>query len=107
MVSVEGSIVEFRFYRPQAKQVWLAGDFNNWRNHELSMKKSSDGYWVARLKLPPGAYRFRYRADGTWFTDYASFGLEAGPFGFDSVVRVARVVAAPRQLNPITATAVA
>jgi 1,4-alpha-glucan branching enzyme len=94
MVSVEGPVVEFRFYRPSARQVWLAGDFNGWRNQELPMHQDEQGYWMARLRLPAGSYRFRYWADGAWFPDYAAFGLEAGPFGFDSVVRVAPVLGA-------------
>ena len=107
MVSIQGNVVEFKFYRPAARQVWLAGDFNSWRHHELPMHKSPEGYWVARLQLPAGTYRFRYWADGAWFTDYAAFGLEAGPFGFDSVVRVAAPVVAAPQLASIRASAVA
>ena len=54
------------------------------------MIRQSDGYWRARLLLPDGEYRFRYRADGEWFTDYGAFGLEPGPTGLDGVVRVRR-----------------
>jgi len=33
--------------------------------------------WVvdASTKLSPGDYRFRYVADGVWYTDYASHGI--------------------------------
>ena len=43
---------------------------------------------IAAINLPPGSYRFRYWADGQWFCDYAAFGVEPGPFGLDSVVRI-------------------
>jgi hypothetical protein len=43
------------------------------------------------MNLSPGDHRFRYVADGRAFADYASFGLELGPFGYDSVVRVNKI----------------
>jgi hypothetical protein len=47
------------------------------------------GYWQASIHLPVGEYKFHYVADGQHFVDYAAFGLEPGPFGLDSVVRIA------------------
>jgi len=88
MVTVGDQFVEFRFFRPQAAQVHLAGDFNGWREGELPMRRTPDGYWVAQMRLPAGEFRFRYCADGEWFTDYAAFGVEPGRFGMDSVLRV-------------------
>jgi hypothetical protein len=52
------------------------------------MSRSRDGNWTAKVKLPAGSYRFRYRADGQWFTDYAAFGIEQGLLGIDSIVWV-------------------
>jgi len=92
MVTLKDGVVEFRFFRPQARQVHLAGDFNDWRDGELAMEPAGDGYWVAQIRLPAGEFRFRYCADGEWFTDYAAFGLEPGQFGLDSVVRVPQTV---------------
>jgi len=88
MVTVDEQWVEFSFYRPRAGQVHLAGDFNAWREGELPMFRTPDGYWVARVRLPAGEFRFRYCADGEWFTDYAAFGVIPGRFGLDSIVRV-------------------
>jgi len=88
MVAINGNVVEFRFFRPEARSVKVAGDFNGWRLDELPMTRSPDGYWRASKRLPPGVFRFRYCADGQWFPDYAAFGLEEGPYGFDSVLVV-------------------
>ena len=90
MVDVNGCYATFRFYRPWAREVFLAGTFNNWRPDELRMASSGDGWWHASLLLPPGDYRFRYVADGRWFTDYAAFGVEYGPHGPDSILHVPR-----------------
>ena len=89
MVTVHGSYVQFRFFRPNAHSVTLAGDFNGWKEDQLRMIPSEDGYWLAVLRLPEGSYRFRYLADGKWYADYGAFGIEYGPHGPDSVVRVA------------------
>lgn len=90
MVTIENGWVEFSFYRPQAKQVNLAGDFNHWRDSELPMTRLDGGYWSAKMQLPAGEFKFRYCADGVWFTDFAAFGVEPGRFGMDSIVRVPR-----------------
>ena len=92
MVTVEGNWAEFTFFRPGAGRVFLAGDFNHWREDELAMQPEEDGYWRARLRLPSGEFKFRYCADGAWYADYAAFGVEPGRFGLDSVVRVAPAV---------------
>ena len=88
MVTTNGNRAEFSFFRPGAKAVHLVGDFNDWCSGELPMVRSEEGYWYAELHLPAGEFKFRYCADGEWFTDYAAFGLEPGQFGLDSVVRV-------------------
>ena len=89
MVTVKDSMATFRFYRPTARQVYLVGDFNQWRAEVMPMRRGEDGYWQATVRLTPGNFRFRYCADGHWYSDFAAFGLEPGPFGWDSVVRVA------------------
>ncbi len=86
-ISTDG-YTEFRFYRPGVSNVFLAGDFNGWRHDHLQMVRQDDGYWVLRLVLPAGDHRFRYVADGLWYTDYAAFGVEPGRFGMNSVLRV-------------------
>ena len=108
MVTVTDECVEFRFFRPEAANVHLAGEFNDWRQGELSMVQSGDGHWVARMKLPAGEFRFRYCADGEWFADYAAFGVEPGRFGLDSVVRVpSRPIAILHRATTAEATGIA
>jgi 1,4-alpha-glucan branching enzyme len=91
MVTITDKGVEFTFFNSQAEQVDLVGDFTDWQCGRLPMKRAADGGWRIRLDLPAGEFRFRYRADGRWFTDYAAFGIEPGDFGTDSVVRVPQV----------------
>lgn len=78
-----GKTKEFKFYAPQAKNVKLAGSFNNWDNRSLSAKKDSRGNWVAKVNLKPGRYEYKFLVDGSWITDprcanntFNSFGTQ-------------------------------
>lgn len=95
MVEVSGQWVEFSFFRPNAERVHVVGEFNDWRSNELPMMRGPDGYWRMRLRLPAGEFRFRYCADGEWYTDYAACGLEPSEFGLDSLLRVPEAPAQP------------
>jgi len=81
-------VVEFRFYRPDVQQAAVVGCFNGWRRDALPMRAQGDGWWRAEIQLHGGDYRFRYLADGAWFPDYASNGIEMGKTGWDSLLVV-------------------
>lgn len=89
-------VVEFAFYRPQAQQVMITGEFNGWNEKGWPMRKGEDGWWRCRLMLAPGFYEFQYLVDRDRFLDYAAFGLHPGPFGFNSVCKVDAVSAKPK-----------
>jgi 1,4-alpha-glucan branching enzyme len=84
-----GGTVEFRFFRPGARRVFLVGDFNRWNRTSLPMDAAGDGWWTCLLHVPPAVYQFQYVADGKVYLDYAAFGLERGPLGtWNSVILV-------------------
>lgn len=89
-VTMDG-VVEFRFYRPLVQQVTVVGDFNGWRKDVLPMQAQGDGWWHATAQLPGGDYRFRYLADGVWYTDFASYGIETCKQGCNSVLVVPQI----------------
>lgn len=93
----EDGTILFRFYRPNVRQLTLVGDFNGWNTRSMPMIAAPDGWWEYRLRLRPGTYQFKYHADGQWFTDYAAFGVERGPYGWNSVITV--------QNSPLTVAA--
>jgi 1,4-alpha-glucan branching enzyme len=85
----EDGIVEFRFYRPDARDVTIAGDFNGWSDDAgLTMRPDGQGWWTATARFDAGEYRFGYRADGNWFPDYASNGIEFTEAGVRSMLVV-------------------
>ena len=105
MVSIrEDGRVEFKFYRPGASEVRIAGDFDRWAGN-LEMRSAGKGWWIFDAELPAGEYRFRYRADGAWYTDYAAFGVELSRQGWNSVLIVPEVEIAVQQLEQETEAA--
>ena len=79
-------LYEFRFFCPRARQVHIVGDFNGWDRTRNPMSRQHNGDWVAKMRLPEGAYQFKYHADGEWYVDYAAFGIENAVFGCNSVL---------------------
>jgi 1,4-alpha-glucan branching enzyme len=53
---------------PNAKEVILAGSFNNWNEHAIKMEKTKDG-WVYSLPLSGGKHHYKFIIDGEWITD--------------------------------------
>jgi 5'-AMP-activated protein kinase regulatory beta subunit len=62
------SKVRFAAEFPGAKQVHLAGDFNNWDPTELRMRHKQKGQdvFVATVDLQPGRHQYKYVVDGEW-----------------------------------------
>ncbi|RYZ26710.1 MAG: hypothetical protein EOO10_14790, partial [Chitinophagaceae bacterium] len=54
-----------------AREVMLVGSFNQWREFEWQMKKTSSG-WQLPYTLGPGNYEYRFRVDGKWIADHAN-----------------------------------
>jgi 1,4-alpha-glucan branching enzyme len=61
--------VTFSYKAPQAQSVLLAGDFTEWQQSPLGMKKSRTGVWRKTVSLPPGRYEYRLLVDGQWCDD--------------------------------------
>ena len=62
--------VAFSLEAPQASQVSLVGDFNNWDPAATPLAKGAAGRWEAVVALTPGRYQFTYVVDGRrWVRD--------------------------------------
>lgn len=58
--------VEFSCHAPEAKAVFVAGTFNDWRPEATPLRRQSDGHWRITLPLPPGHHEFKFIVDGQW-----------------------------------------
>lgn len=70
---VKGGML-FSYYSPSARQVTLAGSFNNWGGtqgggrYDASIDPmddlDGDGVWTIAMPLPPGRYQYKFVIDG-------------------------------------------
>jgi chromosome segregation ATPase len=77
----------FRLRAPSAVEVFLVGDFTNWREEAIPMEKNGDGEWTVTVKLPPGTYNYLFIVDREWCTDPECPTKVANQFGGQNSVR--------------------
>ena len=61
--------VTFSFESTGAKEVILAGDFNNWNPKKHPLKNDGKGTWGKSVMLSPGKYEYKFFVDGEWRLD--------------------------------------
>ena len=62
--------VEFVLECIGAEQVYVCGNFNDWRPTSVRMIGSPEaGRWEKRLLLPVGRYEYKFIVDGIWVHD--------------------------------------
>lgn len=60
--------VEIWCHAPKAKQVFLAGTFNNWDPMATPMTRVGQN-WKVILSVVPGLYSYNFVIDGKWVCD--------------------------------------
>ena len=81
--------VIFALSAPQAKEVFVTGDFNNWKVDDNSRMDLKDGNWKKGLRLGLGRYRYRFVIDGKWSEDPNNPEKETNTYGeMDSLIEV-------------------
>jgi 1,4-alpha-glucan branching enzyme len=61
--------VLFALLDPDAKQVWLSGEFNGWAADATPMNRRQGGQWESVVKLACGRYEYKFVVDGQWLPD--------------------------------------
>ncbi len=89
--------VTFTARAPEAKQVFLVGDFNDWREDSTPMTRSPSGEWTATVQLYEGIYEYRFKTDsGRWFEDQRVGTRKPNPYGeYNSVAVVGNARRSP------------
>ena len=73
---------------PNAKKVYLAGSFNNWKKNDLFMQRTAKG-WAIPVYLSEGTHTYRFIVDGNWLIDPANPDKLANEYNdFNSVLRL-------------------
>ena len=72
----------FVFYAPEAKDVFVVGDFNNWDvNNDARLAKKENGMWERRFYMVPGRYKYKFIIDGLYFEDPENPNKETNEYG--------------------------
>jgi chromosome partitioning protein len=83
--------IKFSFIAPQAKEVYVVGDFNDWKIDSNSRMETHNGTWRKQLKLKSGKYHYRFVVDGVWTEDNNNPEREMNPYGeMNSLLEVAK-----------------
>ncbi|MBU0650810.1 AAA family ATPase [bacterium] len=79
--------VKFIVKAPNAQNVEVAGDFNNWRPDLTKLEKKDGEVWVKELEIPLGRYEYKLVVDGIWMKDPYNNNAVKNPFGeYNSVL---------------------
>ena len=79
--------IQFEFLAPDAHEVSLAGDFNNWDALANPMKRDKKGLWKTSIALAPGSYQYRFLVDGHWKNDPVCSDCVPNEFGSMNCIR--------------------
>lgn len=67
--------INFFCLAPQARQVELVGDFNNWEPGTSPMNRQPDGSWTFQIQLPHGHHHYQFLVDGEAVLDPRAQGI--------------------------------
>ncbi|MEG2441781.1 MAG: 1,4-alpha-glucan branching protein GlgB [Acetivibrio sp.] len=79
---VEAEGVTFRTYAPQAKEIWLMGDFNGWQEETMFREGQSGIFTITSSNAKPGML-YKYKIHGA----DNSYVEHCDPYGFSMEVR--------------------
>ncbi|MDD5427804.1 MAG: AAA family ATPase [Candidatus Omnitrophica bacterium] len=80
--------VRFAIDAPDAKDIYIVGDFNHWKMDESSrLSRTPDGRWEKSMGLSSGRYKYKFVIDGEWVVDSKNSERVQNAFGtFDSII---------------------
>jgi chromosome partitioning protein len=79
----------FSVFAPEAKEVYLVGEFNKWQLNESARMVQNNGTWSRKINLNSGKYRYRFVIDGNWIEDSSNPFKELNPYGsVDSLIEI-------------------
>jgi 1,4-alpha-glucan branching enzyme len=67
--------VNFVCVAPQAQEVFLVGDFNDWHPGATPMARQFDGAWTAQVQLNHGHHHYQFLVDGKPMLDPRAQGI--------------------------------
>ena len=87
-------LVRFELVAPDAREVTLAGSFNNWNPEGIQLARSgATGLWTGTVALQPGEHQYLFVIDGArWIPDPSAHAQVEDGFGQENSV----IIVGPR-----------
>lgn len=83
--------VVVEFVNPAAKQVFVAGSFNDWKPEQTPLLQAGNGRWKGSVWAGPGRHEYLFVVDGQWLPDPNAKESVENPYGGrNSVLRVSQ-----------------
>ena len=75
--SAKSQIKPVNFYclAPEARQVFIVGDFNDWNPAAHPIEKQHDGNWTVQVQLNHGYHHYMFSIDGRLTLDPRAQGV--------------------------------
>lgn len=73
--------ISLELVKPDAKQVAVAGSFNDWKPERTPLVQAANGRWVGDLAVKPGRHEYLFVVDGQWLPDPNAKENVQNPFG--------------------------
>lgn len=67
--------INFYCFAPEAKEVYLVGDFNDWQPGSHPMQRQPDGSWTIQVPLHHGHHHYQFLVDGQPTLDPRAKGI--------------------------------
>lgn len=67
--------INFICIAPEAQDVSVVGDFNDWHPNAHPLKKQADGSWLAQIPLNHGHHHYMFLIDGKLTLDPRAHGI--------------------------------
>ncbi|HTZ41373.1 MAG TPA: isoamylase early set domain-containing protein [Syntrophales bacterium] len=77
--------VIFSLQWPFAREVFVAGTFNDWDPRKDQLKEGANGWKIVKY-LDPGIYEYRFVVDGIWVDDPAAVSRRPNRYGCQNCV---------------------
>jgi len=73
--------VSLELIKPDAKNVCVAGSFNEWKPEKTPLVPLGNGRWAGNLAVKPGRHEYLFVVDGQWLPDPNAKESVQNPFG--------------------------
>ena len=80
--------ISLELVQPDAKTVYVAGSFNEWKPENTPLVRAGNGHWVGDLAITPGRHEYLFVVDGQWLPDPNAKESVHNPFGGKNSVLV-------------------